>query len=152
MQQPSSVAASCIETRLIHCAALEHYADTPWSYFCNSPTRSISASWRCDGVNRETYLPKEHGSLQELGASFDSVSDIPAGMEDDVAKYREALLDAAVELDDGVMEAYLEVHAFSRNAYTEPPNFQSLQCVLDALRSLINSGQSTLSQGSHTRP
>lgn len=30
-------------------------------------------------------------------------------MEDDVAKYREALLDAAVELDDDVMEAYLEV-------------------------------------------
>lgn len=47
--------------------------------------------------------------LQELGASFDAVSDIPAGMEDDVAKYREALLDAAVELDDAVMEAYLEV-------------------------------------------
>ena len=46
---------------------------------------------------------------QELGASFESTSDIPAGMEDDVAKYREALLDAAVELDDDVMEAYLEV-------------------------------------------
>ena len=29
-------------------------------------------------------------------------------MEDDVAKYREALLDAAVELDDDAMEAYLE--------------------------------------------
>lgn len=46
---------------------------------------------------------------QELGASFDKSKDIPAGMEVDVAKYREALVDAAVELDDEVMEAYLEV-------------------------------------------
>ena len=30
-------------------------------------------------------------------------------MEEDVAKYREALLDATVELDDDIMEAYLEV-------------------------------------------
>ena len=53
--------------------------------------------------------------MQELGASFDSTSDIPAGMEDDVAQYREALLDAAVELDDNVMEAYLEVELCAPN-------------------------------------
>ena len=47
--------------------------------------------------------------LQELGASFESSDKIPAGMEDDVAKYREALLEAAVEQDDDAMEAYLEV-------------------------------------------
>jgi len=31
-------------------------------------------------------------------------------MEGDVAKWREALIDAAVELDDAAMEAYLEVN------------------------------------------
>ena len=30
-------------------------------------------------------------------------------MEDDVAKWREAMLEAAVEIDDDAMEAYLEV-------------------------------------------
>ncbi len=49
-------------------------------------------------------------SIQELGASFEKTSDIPAGMEEDVAKWREALIDAAVELDDAAMEAYLEVN------------------------------------------
>ena len=47
--------------------------------------------------------------MQELGASFNETDDIPAGMEDDVAKWREALLEAAVEIDDAAMEAYLEV-------------------------------------------
>jgi elongation factor G len=47
--------------------------------------------------------------MQELGAKFESSSDIPAGMEEDIAKWREALIDAAVELDDAAMEAYLEV-------------------------------------------
>ncbi len=72
--------------------------------------------------------------LQELGASFDSTSDIPAGMEDDVAKYREALLDAAVELDDNVMEAYLEVgtinSALEGRDGTSPCNTDLAACVL----------------------
>ena len=46
---------------------------------------------------------------QELGASFETTDAIPAGMEEEVKKYREILLEAAVELDDDIMEAYLEV-------------------------------------------
>ena len=52
---------------------------------------------------------RDCGVVQELGASFNENDDIPAGMEDDVAKWREALLEAAVEIDDAAMEAYLEV-------------------------------------------
>ena len=64
---------------------------------------------------RKAYLvvPEEVFRLerceQELGASFDKTKDIPKGMEDDVAKYREALLEAVVELDDDIMMQYLEV-------------------------------------------
>lgn len=47
--------------------------------------------------------------MQELGASFEESDTIPSGMEDEVAKWREALIEAAVEMDDEVMEAYLEV-------------------------------------------
>ena len=52
---------------------------------------------------------RDCGFVQELGASFNENDEIPAGMEDEVAKWREALLEAAVEIDDAAMEAYLEV-------------------------------------------
>jgi elongation factor G len=44
---------------------------------------------------------------ESLGAKFDYV-DIPADMADDAKKYREQMVEAAVELDDKAMEAYLE--------------------------------------------
>ena len=47
--------------------------------------------------------------VQELGASFDETSDIPAGIKDQVEEWREKLIESAVELDDDVMERYLEV-------------------------------------------
>ncbi|KAK9809333.1 hypothetical protein WJX73_006221 [Symbiochloris irregularis] len=45
---------------------------------------------------------------EELGASFDTTDEIPKGMEEDVKKYREILVEAAVEVDDAALEAYLE--------------------------------------------
>ncbi|GEM_PF-3962607 len=36
------------------------------------------------------------------------VSDIPADMVDDAAAYREQLVEAAVEMDDDLMMAYME--------------------------------------------
>jgi elongation factor G len=44
---------------------------------------------------------------ETLGAQFDYV-EIPAEMAEQAAEYRQALLDTAVELDDAVMERYLE--------------------------------------------
>ena len=69
--------------------------------------------------DRKAYMvvPEEGLRLerceQELGASFDKTKDIPKGMEEDVAKYREALLEAVVELDDDIMMQYLEVLTLS---------------------------------------
>ena len=47
--------------------------------------------------------------MQELGASFEESGEIPAEIKSLVEEYREKLVEAAVELDDDVMEAYLEV-------------------------------------------
>jgi elongation factor G len=44
---------------------------------------------------------------EELGAQWDVV-EIPADLKDKAAKYREAMIEAAVEMDDAAMEAYLE--------------------------------------------
>jgi elongation factor G len=44
---------------------------------------------------------------ESLGAEFE-YTDIPADMVEQVAQYREMLLETAVEQDDAVMEAYLE--------------------------------------------
>jgi elongation factor G len=46
-------------------------------------------------------------SGEELGAKFDEV-DIPADLVDLANEYREKLIDAVVELDDEVLEAYFE--------------------------------------------
>jgi len=43
----------------------------------------------------------------ELGAKFDTI-DIPADLADQAAEYRERLVETVAELDDDVMEAYLE--------------------------------------------
>jgi len=45
---------------------------------------------------------------EELGANFDVTDDIPEGMEELIEKYRDNLVEKAVEQDEEVMEAYLE--------------------------------------------
>ena len=47
---------------------------------------------------------------EELGAQWDVV-EIPADLRADAEKYRELMIEAAVELDDEVMESYLEGNA-----------------------------------------
>ena len=44
---------------------------------------------------------------ESLGAKFD-YTDIPANLADDAAKYREQLIETAVEQDEAALEAYLE--------------------------------------------
>ena len=44
---------------------------------------------------------------EDLGASWDVV-DIPADLQDKAAEFREMMIETAVELDEGAMEAYLE--------------------------------------------
>jgi elongation factor G len=46
-------------------------------------------------------------SGEALGAKFDEV-EIPAGLKDQAVEYRQKLVEAAVELDDDAMTAYLE--------------------------------------------
>lgn len=45
---------------------------------------------------------------EELGAKFDVTDDIPKGMEELVNKYREELIEKAVEQDEEILEKYLE--------------------------------------------
>ena len=56
-----------------------------------------------DLVNMQSIIWKE----ETLGAEFVR-GDIPADLADQAAEYREMLVEAAVELDDAAMEAYLE--------------------------------------------
>jgi len=44
----------------------------------------------------------------EMGAKFDEVDEIPEGMQELVEEYRAKLVEAAVEQDEEVLEAYLE--------------------------------------------
>lgn len=44
---------------------------------------------------------------EELGADFDVNDDIPAGMEDEIAKAREQMVEKIAETDDTLMEKYL---------------------------------------------
>ena len=46
--------------------------------------------------------------VQQMGASF-KVGDIPEDLKDDAAEWREKLLEQVVEMDDDVMEKYLDV-------------------------------------------
>ena len=48
------------------------------------------------------------GGLQELGATF-QVGDIPADLQDQATEWREKLLEQVAEMDDEVMEKYLDV-------------------------------------------
>jgi elongation factor G len=47
-------------------------------------------------------------SGESLGADFDANLEIPDDLKDKAAQYRNELIEAAVELDDAAMEAYLE--------------------------------------------
>lgn len=49
---------------------------------------------------------------QELGASF-NVGDIPADLMDQAAEWREKLMEQVVEMDDDVMEKYLDVSSLT---------------------------------------
>jgi elongation factor G len=57
-----------------------------------------------DLVEMKAYVWEES---TDLGASFDTV-DIPADLADQADEYREKLIETIIELDDTVMEAYLE--------------------------------------------
>ncbi len=46
-------------------------------------------------------------SGEELGADFDVKDEIPAGMEDEIAKAREQMIEKIAETDDTLMEKYL---------------------------------------------
>jgi translation elongation factor EF-G len=55
----------------------------------------------------ERRAERVRGPRQALGQTFD-VGDIPEDMREQAEEYREALVEAAVSLDDEAMEAYLE--------------------------------------------
>ncbi|MBC6404032.1 MAG: elongation factor G [Hyphomonadaceae bacterium] len=59
-----------------------------------------------DLVENVAYIWGED-SVRDMGVNFET-TDIPAGMADKVAEYREALVETVAEMDDAVMEAYLE--------------------------------------------
>jgi len=63
--------------------------------------------------------------MGKLGAEFEATDDIPEGMEDLVAEYREKLVEAAIEMDEDVMEKYLET--------AEEPSIEDLKkCIRKA--------------------
>ena len=64
-----------------------------------------------DLIDQKAYLWKD----EHLGAEFD-VSDVPAELADEVESRREAVLEAASELDDAIMEAYLGGEEVSTDA------------------------------------
>ncbi|MCW8193388.1 elongation factor G [Proteobacteria bacterium 005FR1] len=56
-----------------------------------------------DLLTRQAYVWDETGQPENY-----KITDIPADMVDDVEKYREQLIESAVEMDDDVMMAYME--------------------------------------------
>lgn len=56
-----------------------------------------------DLLSNKAYIWDETGQPENY-----EVTDVPADMEDDVAMYREQLIETAVEMDDDVMMAYME--------------------------------------------
>ena len=50
---------------------------------------------------------------EELGASFEVKDEIPAGMEDEIKKYRDKMIEQIAEHDDTLMEKYLNGEEFS---------------------------------------
>lgn len=67
----------------------------------------IGAEERFEGVIDLLKMKAIVWSGEELGAKF-SYEDIPADLQDLSAEYRAQMLETVVELDDEVMEAYLE--------------------------------------------
>ncbi len=89
--------------------------------------------------------------MQELGASFEESDTIPSGMEDEVAQYREALVEAAVEMDDTAMEAYLEVRSPETDLmHSASLALQQSQQVIALKRG--GSGEQAGTAGSGSRP
>ena len=56
-----------------------------------------------DLLSNKAYIWDESGQPENY-----EVTDVPADMEEDVAMYREQLIETAVEMDDDVMMAYME--------------------------------------------
>ena len=56
-----------------------------------------------DLLSNKAYIWDESGQPENY-----EITDVPADMEEDVAMYREQLIEAAVEMDDDVMMAYME--------------------------------------------
>ena len=59
--------------------------------------------------------------LQEMGATF-KVGDIPADLVDSATEWREKLLEQVAEMDDDVMEKYLDVSLTGLHAAVEHAN------------------------------
>ena len=56
--------------------------------------------------------------LQEMGATF-KVGDIPADLVDSATEWREKLLEQVAEMDDDVMEKYLDVSLIKLHAVVD---------------------------------
>jgi len=75
-----------------------------------------------DLVEMKSYI----WSGEELGAAFEVTDDIPADMEELVEKWREHLIEKAVEQDEEILEKYLETG--------EPPSLEELRkCIRTAV-------------------
>lgn len=87
-----------------------------WSLSFSTVTQSSLGLDPCFGLPlaARTHLFKT--LPQELGATFETSDKIPPGLEEDVRRYREELVESAVELDDAATEAYLEVILFMSQA------------------------------------
>ncbi len=79
----------------------------------SAPSQRACRQWRRSGTGSWCYVKISLGGLhsvcavQELGATFD-IGPIPEDMQAMAEEWREKLVDAAVEVDDEAMEAYLE--------------------------------------------
>ncbi len=80
----------------------------------------VGAEQQYDGVICLLTMKHIKWSTEELGAAYDYI-DIPESMKEIANEYRHKLVDAVVEFDDAVMEAYLEGK--------EPSKEQLIACI-----------------------
>jgi len=76
-----------------------------------------------DGLTQKAYVWDDSGQPENY-----EITDIPADLVDDAAAYREQLIEAAVEMDDDVMMAYMEGE--------EPPMEDIKRCIREGTRTL----------------
>ncbi|MFL0796039.1 MAG: elongation factor G [Cellvibrionaceae bacterium] len=76
-----------------------------------------------DVLSQKAYIWDDTGLPENY-----EVTDIPADMVDDAAQYREELIESAVELDDDLMEAYME---------GEEPSLEDIKrCIREGTRTM----------------